>query len=222
MTPIQMPLDMTDPLAPAIAALRADLIADGGPRVSTMRNHPFAILPYPPEQEFPLRRAVQRLASELRSAGWVVLSLDVQQLLLDRVAKAEGGFREATIASERRQFSRSPERALQHLCDRLTSLVEGPDGLAADVIQHINKFADEHPERAGRAVVFLGRVGALYPFARSSALLKHVGGHTRGIPVIVLYPGKQVGAADGRRESKALSFMGILPPDRDYRPRIYP
>jgi hypothetical protein len=65
-----------------------------------------------------------------------------------------------------------------------------------------------------RAVVFLGRAGALYPFMRLSALLKHLDGHTHNVPVVLLYP--------GRRTADGLSFMDQMPPDRDYRPRIYP
>jgi hypothetical protein len=34
------------------------------------------------------------------------------------------------------------------------------------------------------------------------------------VPVVLLYPGKVVGET-------GLSFMGVLPADRDYRPRIY-
>ena len=60
----------------------------------------------------------------------------------------------------------------------------------------------------------MGRAGALYPFFRTSALLKHVAGHTKNVPVVLLYPGTLVGET-------GLSFMGVLPADRDYRPRIY-
>jgi len=38
---------------------------------------------------------------------------------------------------------------------------------------------------------------------------------TRNIPVVLLYPGE-------RKDTTALSFMGELDADRDYRPRIYP
>ena len=57
--------------------------------------------------------------------------------------------------------------------------------------------------------------GAVYPFFRSSALLRHLDGRTRNVPVVLLYPGE-------RRGPTALSFMGVLDPDSDYRPRIYP
>ena len=63
--------------------------------------------------------------------------------------------------------------------------------------------------------MLIGRAGALYPFFRSSALLKHIDGKTRNIPVVLLYPGE-------RKDTTALSFMGELAADRDYRPRIYP
>ena len=47
------------------------------------------------------------------------------------------------------------------------------------------------------------------------ALLKHIDGRTKNIPVVLLYPGK-------REDQNGLSFMCELPADRDYRPRIYP
>ena len=42
-------------LQQAISDLRADLIRDGGPQISTMRNYRFAILQYEPQDEFALR-----------------------------------------------------------------------------------------------------------------------------------------------------------------------
>ena len=58
-------------------------------------------------------------------------------------------------------------------------------------------------------------MGSLYPFLRTSALLKHIDGKTRNIPVALLYPGV-------RLPENALSFMEELSADRDYRPRLYP
>lgn len=58
------------------------------------------------------------------------------------------------------------------------------------------------------AVALIGRAGALYPFLSSSALLRY------DIPVVLLYPGKRTGPT-------SLSYMGVLPPNPDYRPRIY-
>ena len=110
---------------------------------------------------------------------------------------------------------RRPARGLGYLKSKLTPLIEGPDGIAADCASRITDYVRAHPERKDRTLAVVGRAGALYPFFRSSALLKHIDGRTQNVPVVLLYPGE-------RRGSTGLSFMGVLNPDNDYRPRIYP
>ena len=212
---------MTEPVFPqstldeAVLALKNDLLADGGPRISTMRNFRFAILPYRPTDEFKLRKLLRNVTDELKGAGWGVLSISLQRLLLDRIRATGQESVESLIAREKRLFEKDPGRALEHVRQKIAPHVEGPDGIAADVVRLIGKFADENPDRADQTLVLIGRAGALYPFFRSSALLKHIDGQTRNIPVVLLYPGERLGTTE-------LSFMGEMPADRDYRPRIYP
>ena len=210
----------------AIAALKRDLLGDGGPQISTIRSYNFAILPYPPELEFKVRAKIHSLTSELVEAGWQVKSIALQKLLLDRM-RAEGPeFIETLVATEKRLHAKAaalsgnaaepePEEALAYLKGHIGELIEGPKGIAADVIREIEAFCDEHRDHDDRTVVFVGRAGAMYPFFRTSALLRHLDGHTRNVPVVLLYPG-------ARTDVTALSFMGVVEPDRDYRPRIYP
>ncbi len=202
-------------LMEALAALRGDLLHDDGPQISTMRNYRFAILQYDPKLEFTLRSEVQQLSADLVAGGWSVLSIDLQALLLARI-RAQG---EAWIAQveamEARTAAMDRGRGLNYLKTKIAPLVEGPNGIAADCATLIAAHADAHPQDVERMLVLIGRAGALYPFFRSSALLRHLDGHTRHIPVVLLYPGHREGHT-------ALSFMGVLPPDADYRPRIYP
>lgn len=199
----------------AVDALEHDLLADTGPQISTMRNYRFAILPYKPEDEFKLRQRIRRLTDKLRSEGWGVLPISLQKLLLDRI-RATGSDNIASLtAREKRLHDKDPARALAHLRDKIAPHIEGPDGIAADVARLIDNFANENPDSTDRTLVLIGRAGSLYPFFRSSALLKHIDGKTRNIPVVLLYPGT-------RKDTTALSFMGELDADRDYRPRIYP
>lgn len=199
----------------AIDALRRDLLRDEGPQISTVRNYNFAILPYDPEHELPLRRAIHDLSETLRDAGWTTGTIPLRALLLARLRAEGSDFVETMIQREKRLAKASdPWRGLSTLKERVMTLLEGPDGLAADVIREIHRILDERSDNPDRTVIFLGRAGALYPFFRTSALLKHVAGHTRNVPVVLLYPGKVVGES-------GLSFMGVLQPDRDYRPRIY-
>ncbi len=197
----------------AVKALRDHLLDEGGPKISTMRNYRFAILLYDPRQEFTLRSRIRWLTDDLKGQGWNVLAISLQRLLLDRL-KVEQRVLDSIICTERRLYARDPDRALSHLKDKIALSIEGPDGIAKDVIALIDKFAHEHPGETNRTLIFLGRAGALYPFFRSSALLKHIDGKTRNLPVVLLYPGE-------RRDLNALSFMAELPTDRDYRPRIY-
>ena len=199
----------------AFTALRKDLIHEDGPQISTMRNYRFAIVPYPPHDELKLRGHVQRLVGDLTAGGWVVLTLSLQKLLLDRVRGLGDDIVERMIAMEKRTAAVASERGLNYLRDKLSNEIEGPDGIAAGVSRAICKFADANPDKAERCLVIIGRAGALYPFFRTSSLLKHIDGRTRNVPVVLLYPGE-------RRGDTGLSFMGVINPDSDYRPRIYP
>lgn len=202
----------TSKVQEAFAALKKDLIHEDGPRISTMRNYPFALVPYPPAEEFKLRAEVQRLSGELEAAGWVVLTISLQGLLLDRV-RAQGPEWVASVIAMEKRIGR--EKGLNHLRQKLTPLLEGPTGIAADCSRLIREFAQKHPDKVDRTLVLIGRTGALFPFFRASSLLKHLDGHTQGIPAVLLYPGE-------RRGLSTLSFMGVIEPDSDYRPRIYP
>lgn len=197
----------------AVQALRDNLLDEGGPKISTMRNYRFAILLYNPRQEFTLRSRIRWLSDDLRGQGWNVLAISLHHLLLDRLKVEEQRVRNSIIHTERRLYSRDPDRALNHLKDKIALSIEGPNGIAKDVIALIDRFTSEQPD-PNRLLILLGRAGALYPFFRSSALLKHIDGKTCNLPVVLLYPGE-------RRDLNALSFMGELPSDRDYRPRIY-
>lgn len=214
---------MTLPLFPqnqaqlreAFAALRRDLIHEDGPRISTMRNYRFAIVQYEPQHEFELRREVQQLNADLVANGWIVLLLNLQKLFLDRVRAQDDDWAARVIQMEERMTRLDPERGLNYLKSKLTPLIEGPNGIAADCSRVIGDYADQNPDKIDRTLALIGRAGALYPFFRSSALLRHLDGKTRNVPVVLLYPGE-------RRGSTGLSYMGRLNPDNDYRPRIYP
>lgn len=200
-------------LSRAIDGLHADLLDEGGPKISTMRNYRFAILQYEPKEEFLLRERIRWLTDELNGRGWSICSISLHQLLLDRLKQQDPQVRDSWIKMERRLYGKDEDRALNYLKDKIAQYVEGPDGIVKDVIRLISEFADQVEDHDDRVLVLLGRTGALYPFLRSSAMLKHLDGKTFNLPVVLLYPGEI--------EDRALRFMGELHPDRDYRPRIY-
>lgn len=208
------------PVAEAFSALRRDLLAEGGPRISTMRNHRFAIVVYPPEREFEARRAVSACRVELEQRGWKTLDVSLQKVVLERLAAMPEELR-ATVKAREARFhvqKGDPDRALDYLKEQVTPYLEpdreGKGGVAGAVVKALDAFAERHPGEQDRSVVFLSRAAALYPFLRASMLLKHIAGRTHQLPVVLLYPGTQ--------QDRGLSFLGELTPDRDYRPRLYP
>jgi hypothetical protein len=193
---VTLPLFQQTQLQEAFVALRRDLIHEDGPRISTMRNYRFAIVQYAPSDEFRLRG-------------------EVQKLLLDR-ARAQGDeWMKRVIEMERRMSQSGFERGLNYLKSKLAPLIEGPTGIAADCGKIVRDLARAHPDQVDRTLALIGRAGALYPFSRSSTLLRHLDGNTDNVPVVLLYPGERIGLT-------GLSFMGVLDSDNDYRPRIYP
>ena len=157
-------------LKDTFAALRADLLHEHGPRISTMRNYRFAIVQYEPAQEFALRGEVQRLAVELRKGGWFVLSISLRQLLLDRIRAEDEDFIERVTEMERRTSARDQARGREYPKSKLIPLIEGKGGLADECATMIRQHVKDHPERADRTLALIGRAGAIYPFFRSSAL----------------------------------------------------
>ena len=198
-----------------LVALERDLLSEDGPQISPMRNYQFAIVPYLPSEEFRLRRKVLQLVERLRGEGWSVLPISLQKVLLERIRRTGDDNVAHLVDREKRLSERDPARGLTHLRDKIAQHIEGPDGIAADVARLVEEFAQKTGGARERSLVLIGRAGALYPFFRSSALLKHLDGKTRNIPVVLLYPGK-------RADQNGLEFMCELPADRDYRPRIYP
>jgi hypothetical protein len=199
----------------AVKALREDLLREDGPQISTVRNYNFAILPYRPEHEFTLRRKIHALSEELRDAGWTVGTIPLHSLLLARIRAMGPDVVETTIGKEKRLAQKpEPWRNLNLLKQTVGNAIGDENGLAADVVREVSRILDEKDAPVDRTVIFLGRAGALYPFLRTSALLKHVAGKTRNAPVVLLYPGTPEGET-------GLSFMGVMPAVLDYRPRIY-
>jgi hypothetical protein len=204
-------------LQTAFAALKADLCHPDGPQISTIRNSRFAILPYHPKSEFELRGEVQKLTTALIANGWRVLTISLESLLLERIRAQGPEWVARVIEQERAATKLGPERGLNHLKSKIAPLIEGEDGIAADVSRVICDFADKNPEHAQTTVALIARAGALYPFFRTSALLRNLDQKTRNVPVVLLYPGE----CKPRADHVGLSFMGVLDADHDYRPRIY-
>jgi len=198
-----------------IEALKKDLLNPAGPCISTNRNYPFAIFQYPPHEEFKMRAILLELLDTLRSKAWTILNVDLLATFIEYLEQQEDGeLIEALIQEEKLQYTASRKNhkmPLNVLQNSLDIFLKNPEAYSKAVFDRITeKTAQRDP---AKTVVFLSRIGGLYPFYRSSSLLRHLDKGIK-VPTIVLYPGE-------RTEQNYLSFMGEMGADRDYRPRIY-
>ena len=198
-----------------LAELRKDLLGPAGPSISTNRSYPFAIFQYYPTEEYEARTKIGNLAQDLTLKGWRVRTVDLFQVLESYLAEQEGGeLVEAIVEEEKlqyRAYGKDWKPALDYLTNTLTPHFNRMDGYPARVLEQIQEVA--RGSDSNRTVVFLSRVGSLYPFYRTSALLRFLDTGVK-VPTIILYPGN-------KEDQHYLSFMGIMSADRDYRPRIY-
>ena len=158
---------------------------------------------------------VGEVVDSLRLKGWTVRNVDLFAVLLDVSERGGRGRtgprvdrgREAPLQNIQGDYTKS----LNSLSNSLSGFFNRKTGYPRKVLEEIGKAAEGADE--SRSVIFLSRIGALYPFYRTSALLRFLDEGVK-VPTIVLYPGERV-------DQHYLSFMGEMDADRDYRPRIY-
>lgn len=202
----------TENLQGRLDELRRDLLDPGGPQISQIRAYRFAIFHYLPEHELEMHRKMADLSRDLGRSRWNVIDLSAMNVFLKRVERECRGRVERLIQTERSHFQRDPTGGLDYLQQQVSRWLEGPNGIAADIAAAIQ--ARVEPGADSRTVAFVARLGAFYPFYRTSALLRFLDGRV-SVPVILLYPGTRSG-------ERSLSYMGMVSAaDSDYRPHIY-
>ncbi|MFK5914598.1 MAG: DUF1788 domain-containing protein [Woeseiaceae bacterium] len=200
--------------------LKKDLLHPAGPSVSTNKNYPFALFQYPPHEEFKMRASLVELLESLRNERWSILNIDLFATFIELLSIEEDGeLIEALIEEEKLQYHAHkkdytfPINVLQNSLDVIFKDQDKYSKLVLDKIAEKTQQSLETTGNEKKTVIFLSRIGGLFPFYRTSSLLRYLDNGVK-VPTIVLYPGE-------RTEKYYLSFMGEMDADRDYRPRIY-
>ncbi len=172
---------------------------DGGSTV------PCWVYVYDPQEEFPVRNEVVKMATWLRAGGRDVESVSVS--LADAFWEAidESGMFDELVAQEREADGDVAAQAQVHRS--VGQLLRLPPSLTERVARRL-------PPPTGRWAAVLYRAGALYPGYRTSALLDDLKLRTGvRIPLVLLYPGTIEG-------DYGLRFMGKTEPAYGYRAMI--
>ena len=202
---------------PRSRRLRRDLLAEGGPAIEHHAQLPLRHPALRPEDEFGSARR-SPLGDELRANGWVVLSISPRRLLLDRIrgVRATGGASGIIAPGARPAAPAAPAAASTTCGTRLAAHIEGPDGIAADVARLDRRLRRAPPRQAPSAPSSSSAAPAR---STPSSARRRCSSTSTAAPATCRWSCSIPASAAGR---PALSFMGELNPDSDYRPRIYP
>ena len=190
-------------LAELIDTLQGDLLHDP-PRIAAYADLPFAVLCYPPNDEWDLRRRLWLLKGKLEHEGRRrVTFISLADLLWRAVDETEGV---QAIVDEERAFGYPRAEAT------LNRVLTDPDFMPLPEL-----LAQELAGLDARTdVAFLVRAGALAPDVdHMSKLLDEMQGRTR-VPTILCYPGRLEGVT-------GLVFMDLRGREAtgNYRVKVY-
>lgn len=168
-------------------------------KISDSHDWPFAIFQYEPKDEILIRKQIKLLKSRLKNKNIIEISL--ADIFWDRLKKIDLN----------RLFASEKEHGLERTIDTIHSVLsddESEEGAIEDLIE--KKITEEYPPNT---VIFLIRVGVLFPVYRTSAILENLYQKIK-MPTILFYPGTKVA-------SHGLKFMGLTEPNYNYRGKIY-
>lgn len=176
--------------------------------ISTYQGVPFGLFAYPPTAERDVRREVRMLATRIEhETPRRVTAISMADLLWEAIRRAYPPDGKALFEAERSMGEEDAERRLEQLQETVRAVLSEISPIPS-LIAHRAK--DLNPTKD---IIFLLRVGALYPSYRASALLENLMGEVR-VPTILFYPGTRTG-------SNTLRFMDSLEALHGYRHKIF-
>lgn len=174
-------------------------LKDPRERLSVYHNMPYALFRYLPEEELELRKQVRNLETRLTQQGKNVHRISLAECL-DEAMRSQRPLDE--------WFTAEREQGVETLVDTVHSVL----AFYTPLVDLVAARMPENPDPL-RDLVFILRTGALFPVYRTFSLLEQLEGRVQA-PTILFYPGTLDGAA-------GLSFMGVLEPEHNYRPKIF-
>jgi hypothetical protein len=176
--------------------------------ISTYQGVPFALFVYPPTAELALRREIKLLATRIKQeADRLTHFISMSDLLWEAIREAHPPDGTALFEAERALVSADPAERLEQTAEHMRSILSEIVPLTRMIQSRVASLDPQHD------LVFLHRVGALFPAYRAHALLENLMYEIQ-VPTVLFYPGTRSGAS-------SLRFMDSLDALHSYRHRIF-
>lgn len=174
-------------------------LPDPRKQIGPYREMPYAIFPYPPADEFDLRKELTNLEIRLTGRGKRIHRISLADCLHEAMY-AERSLEEWVQAEKEQGVS---------------SVVETVNEILAHDRPLVDLVAERLPQQRDPQIdiVFIVRVASLFPMYRTFSLLEQLKGRM-DVPAILFYPGERDGPA-------GLRFMGVMDAEHNYRPTIF-
>ncbi|TGK45911.1 BREX protein BrxB domain-containing protein [Leptospira bouyouniensis] len=205
---------MSHDLLKRLNDLKKDILHPEGIQVTQSQNYPFSIFIYPPADEFTVRAKFVEMIQDIKKENIEILEINLAHECLELLKQRDGDWTIDEIIQKEKEFfedNKDYRDTFALVNDVFSPILEDENGISKSILNIMETFKSKLEGRKG--IVFITRAGFLYPFYRTSSLLKFLT-NTRGLSVVFLYPGT-------RTSETSLSYMGVMSPDSNYRPRMY-
>lgn len=174
-------------------------LPDPRKQIGPYREMPYAIFPYPPADEFDLRKELTNLEIRLTGRGKRIHRISLADCLHEAMY-AERPLEEWVEAEK--------EQGVPSVVETVNEILAHDRPLVDLVAERLPKPRDPKTD-----IVFIVRVASLFPMYRTFSLLEQLKGRM-DVPAILFYPGDRDGPA-------GLRFMGVMDAEHNYRPTIF-
>jgi hypothetical protein len=171
-----------------------------GRGLSHTGDDPVYYLVFHPYEMLEVKRRLRQWGAVLKKQDWTMETFSMAEAIREIFQANE--FRDVWLSSE--EDKRFDAESLQQVNKQLESALVDDGTLK-------QRLADKLHSLAGRTntVLFVSDLEALHPYLRVGVLEQQLQGHFT-VPTVFLYPGIR----DGKT---TLKFLGIYPPDGNYR-----
>lgn len=164
--------------------------------IRNVSDDPVFYLIFPPEKMLEVKQRMKTWKAKLSKDGWKVEFLSM-------IAVIHSIFKENDFRGIWLEAEQDAPLEFKEINDTLKDALFAGDALNNKIKDRLNQLRDKQ-----KCILFITDIEALHPYLRVGIIEQKLAGCFT-VPTVIFYP--------GIREGNSLRFLGIYPPDGNYR-----